>query len=197
MSSLHLPSFIYDSKKGKSKSPEGAVLERTASRGTLSKMKRLGSKLIRNKTVKESAHRPPPLDLKVCEEANYSQISLAVSSIASSVDDHVTTPTTADYFKHTFNLTQDANKEPQSSISIIEPNTEEDKGKTKPEADEGSDTDTMDKSSVVEDLLSDLSLARYHSAAALQQVDQEIEQEFYENHLNMLETLNSYPKLFF
>ncbi|KAG1468026.1 hypothetical protein G6F56_004075 [Rhizopus delemar] len=181
---------MYDNKKSKNRHLEDKPkLERTFSTGTLSRVKRFGSKLIRSKTLKESSRRPPPLELRAYDDIGGSRSSLAVSSVASSIDEHVKTPTTADYCKQTFglDLTEETNQENELPAAVI----------TEIEEDKEMKVEEEEKEEKDESQLSGPSLVRYHLAIAFKQADQEIEQEFQEKHKNMLKMLNSYPKRFF
>ncbi|KAG1139147.1 hypothetical protein G6F37_010985 [Rhizopus arrhizus] len=196
MSSLQLPSFIYDNNKSKKKLPENRPeLQRTASSGTLSKVKRFGSKLIRSKTQRDGSRKPPSLDFK--KDTRNSQSSLTASSTTSSLEEHVKTPTTADYDKETFNLDH-----PKQIITIEEQIKQEKEGKEKEpmkkeEDEEEEKREEMMEEEMDESKLSELALIRHHLNIALKQADEEIEDELKANRENMLNTLNTFPKISF
>ncbi|KAG0760740.1 hypothetical protein G6F57_005024 [Rhizopus arrhizus] len=190
MSSLQLPSFIYDNNKSKKKLSENRPeLQRTASSGTLSKVKRFGSKLIRSKTQRDGSRKPPSLDFKIKDTRN-SQSSLTASSTTSSLEEHVKTPTTADYDKETFNLDH------PKQIITIEEQIKQEKEPMKKEEEEEKREEMMEEE-MDESKLSELALIRHHLNIALKQADEEIEDELKANRENMLNTLNTFPKISF
>ncbi|KAG1191382.1 hypothetical protein G6F36_002387 [Rhizopus arrhizus] len=195
MSSLQLPSFIHDNNKSKKKLSENRPeLYRTASSGTLSKVKRFGSKLIRSKTQRDGSRKPPSLDFKIKDTRN-SQSSLTASSTTSSLEEHVKTPTTADYDKETFNLDH-----PKQIITIEEQIKQEKEEKEKEpmkKEEEEEKREEMMEEEMDESKLSELALIRHHLNIALKQADEEIEDELKANRENMLNTLNTFPKISF
>ncbi|KAG1046828.1 hypothetical protein G6F43_010701 [Rhizopus delemar] len=199
MSSLQLPSFIHDNNKSKKKLSENRPeLYRTASSGTLSKVKRFGSKLIRSKTQRDGSRKPPSLDFKIKDTRN-SQSSLTASSTTSSLEEHVKTPTTADYYKETFDLDH-----PQQTMIIEEQAKQEKEEKEKEEKEkepmkkeEEEKREERMKEEMDESKLSELALIRHHLSIALKQADEEIEDELKANRENMLNTLNAFPKISF
>lgn len=184
MSSLHLPSFNNKLKKKPSflleKRPN---LERSVSNSsTLSKVKRLGSKLIRSKSQRiiSSPSSPqeasPPFELNISPTFNRDSRSSLVASLnesTSSIEEHVKTPTTADFCQTSF------------TFNIEHPSDQED------EQEDDNDEE------VDESTLSTVSLVRYHLSMALKQVDEEIEDELQVSHEMMLRNLKSCPRISF
>ncbi|CEG76077.1 hypothetical protein RMATCC62417_11019 [Rhizopus microsporus] len=185
MSSLHLPSFNNKLKKKPSfileKRPN---LERSVSNSsTLSKVRRFGSKLIRSKSQRiiSSPSSPQeastPFELNISPTFNRDSRSSLVVSLnesTSSIEEHVKTPTTADFCQTSF------------AFNIEHPNDQED------EQEEDDNDEEVDEST-----LSTVSLVRYHLSMALKQVDEEIEDELQISHEMMLRNLKSCPRISF
>ncbi|KAI8078432.1 hypothetical protein BDF21DRAFT_420503 [Thamnidium elegans] len=183
---------------------------------TLSKVKRFGSLLVRNKKTRTRADSifPPSIDTTPC--SNYSLSITSTRNISSSDDedddeDVVTPTTTCSLPSHMFELTpsihqqQTAVNHQQDHIDIMPVTPEIETNQDLAEKDVIPETNAssvlmeeLETTTVVDpETLSDVSLVRYHLNLALKEVDEVIEDELDFHRQQTLQNIRATPTFLF
>lgn len=176
---------------------------------TMSKVKKFGSLLIRNKKPSENRQRvdtvfPNPIDTSLA--SSYSLSTASTNTHSSSDEDELITPITPSKPSMTFE------KEESFVVSIVTPTVSDDT--VTPEVitnqvqevhivyeEPSHPTSILDASDITDhnvaeldpSILSGVSLVRYHLNLALEEADEEIEQELESCRLQMLHSLCTVP----